>query len=191
MATTISFPTAVSTNSITGSNAFADDGTNTTGNWNSSHADVIFTTFSSLSIPAGATINGIEVVVDGAGNVTSASPKMQVYNGSWSTALAFSGAFGRSNSEYDPGWGSSSNLWGLSWDATTAAAIRINVVASTILPGGRQLYWDWVKVRITYTAAAVVGMAKVNGVTDGNISKVNYNRNGVELGKINGITDTD
>jgi len=184
MPTTISLPTAVTTNSITGSNLFADDGVNTTGLWVNTHADVILSSFSGLSIPAGATINGIEVVVDGQGNVAPGSPRMVVYNGGWSTTQNFSGSFGKSQAEYDPGWGSSSNLWGLSWTVAQALAIQIGIVSLTITPG-RQMYWDWVKVRITYTAAAGYGNA-VNGVAAANIGKVN----GVataNIEKVNGV----
>jgi hypothetical protein len=78
---------------------------------------------------------------------------MKVYNGDiWSDRLPFQGpAFSKNNVEYDPGWGSSSNLWGLTWDVSTANAIQIQVDNSTMLPAGTQMYWDWVKVRITYT----------------------------------------
>jgi len=44
---------------------------------------------------------------------------------------------------------------------------------------------------IDYTVSTGPVMGKVNSVTDGNIDKVNNQRNAVELGKINGITDTD
>jgi hypothetical protein len=185
MATTISFPTVVSTNSITGSNLFADDGTNTTGAWNELHADIELSSFSSLSIPAGATINGIEVVVDGQGSSDAGDPEVAVYNGtSWSSNEVFSSDFGKTNTEYDPGWGSSSNLWGLTWNATTAAAIQVRVDSSTI-GYRRQLYWDWVKVRITYTAAgasatvhtintvAEANVATIKGVAHANIAEVN------------------
>jgi hypothetical protein len=158
MATTISLPTEVSGGPIdfNGSKLFADDGTNTTGQWINTAEDVTLAEFNSLSVPAGATINGIEVVVDGQGNTGNFIPLMKVYNGtSWSNGLPFQGDFGKSNAEYDPGWGSSSNLWGLAWDATTAVAIQIQVDNSTMLPAGTQLYWDYIKVRITYTSGII------------------------------------
>jgi hypothetical protein len=187
MATTISFPTAVSNNSITGSNLFADDGTNTDGTWNSSHADVELSSFSSLSIPAGATINGIEVVVDGQGSSAAGDPEVSVYNGtSWSSNEVFSGDFGKFNAEFDPAWGSSSNLWGLSWDATTAAAIHIKVDSSTI-GAIAQMYWDWVKVRVTYTAAAGATVATINGVAEASASTVKGIAH-ANLGEVTGTT---
>ena len=155
MPTTISLPSHVSggPSGFNGGNLFTDDGTNTTGQWINTATDVTLSGFNSLSVPAGATINGIEVVVDGQGNTGIFTPLMKVYNGtSWSNGTPFQGpAFSKNNVEYDPGWGSSSNLWGLTWDASTANAIQIQVDNSTMLPAGTQMYWDWVKVRITYT----------------------------------------
>ena len=158
MPTTISLPTTISggPSNFNGDNMFNDDGTNTTGIWINTSTDVILSDFTSLSVPAGATINGIEVVVDGQGNSNIFTPLMKVYNGtSWSSGLPFQGTFGKNNAEYDPGWGSSSTLWGLTWNTSTANAIQIQVDSSTLLPAGTQLYWDWVKVRITYTEVVI------------------------------------
>ena len=186
MATTISLPTAVTTNSITGSNLFAADGTNTTGVWNDSHADVELSSFSSLSIPSGATINGIEVIVNGQGNPSAYSPRIKVYNGtSYSSNYNFLGTFSKSNATFDPGWGGSSNLFGLSWTPTTAAGIKVVVLSSTIVPSGRRLYWDYVKVRITYTPASGYGH-DVNGVTAANIGEVNGIAT-ANISKVNGV----
>ena len=190
MATTISFPTAVTTNGATFSNTFADDGTNTTGTTWASEADIDLSSFSSLSIPGGATINGIEILGEGLAKIPANTPHMAVYNGSsWSSFVACTGTFGRSESIIDPSHGSSSDLWGLAWNATTAAAIQIKFDSSTI-GAGYSGYWDYWKVRITYTAAAAAVMAKVNNVTDANISRV-IGKPNAEMAKINGITDTD
>ena len=182
MATTISFPTAVNDPSSTNAdNAFADDGTLTDLIYDSD-SDITWSSFSSLSIPAGATINGIEIVAEGIGKTLANKPDMSVYNGtSWSSALAMNGTFGRAPATFDPAWGSSSNLWGLAWNATTAAGIQIKVDNST-LGAGRSWRLDYIKVRITYTAAAGYGhdvnggaaanIGKVNGVATADISKV-------------------
>ena len=190
MATTISFPTAVTTNGANFANTFADDGTNTThpsGGWGS-EGDITLSSFSSLSISEGATINGIEIGAEGNSNSGANTPHMFVYNGAdWSSALANNGSFSRATSTIDPAWGSSSNLWGLSWDATTAAAIQIKMDSSSIT-SGRRIFFDYIKVRITYTAGG--NIAKVNNVTDANISRVVGLPN-TALAKINGITDID
>ena len=174
MATTISFPTAVTDPSGTNAgNAFADDGTNTDLIYDTS-SDITWSSFSSLSIPAGATINGIEIITEAAGKCGANTPEFTVNNGtSDSSGLAFSGSLDRSMTTYDPGWGSSSNLWGLSWNATTAAGITITVDNSTMGSGGTKSWrCDYLKVRVTYTAAASGYGNIVNGVAAANIGKV-------------------
>ena len=191
MATTISFPTSVTTNGANFANTFADDGTNTThpsSGWGAED-DITLSSFSSLSIPAGATINGIEIIAEGNSNSGANTPHMFVYNGAdWSSALANNGSFSKSTSTIDPAWGSSSNLWGLEWNATTAANIQIKMDSSSIT-SGKRIFIDYIKVRITYTAAGGE-IAKVSNVTDENISRVVGFPN-TALAKINGITDTD
>ena len=84
MATTISFPTAVTSNTANFNRTFADDGLLTThpaSGWGS-HADIVLSSFSSLSIPSGATINGIEILAEAASNTGPNEPDMRVYNGS-------------------------------------------------------------------------------------------------------------
>ena len=187
MPTTISFPTAVSTNGANFNNTFADDGTNTThpsSGWGS-EPDITLSSFSSLSIPAGATINGIEIVCEAGSNSAPSTPSMFVYNGtSWSSAATMNGAFGKSPSTIDPAWGSSSDLWGLSWTPTTAEGIQIKMDSSTIT-SGRRIFIDYFKVRVTYTTATGYGHI-VNGVAAASISKVK----GVataDISKVNGI----
>jgi len=151
VATTSSFATAVSANSINADEWFADDGTKNNPIYDAAVGDLTLSSFSSLSIPAGATIDGIEINIEGAGNPGSAGiPEMKVYNGtSWSSGQAFSAQFVKAGGTYEPGWGNSSQLWGLSWNATTAAAIQIQIDASTMDSGG--YFWDYLKVVITYS----------------------------------------
>ena len=164
MATTSSFATAVSANSINADEWFADDGTKNNPIYDAAVGDLTLSSFSSLSIPAGATIDGIEINIEGAGNPGSAGiPEMKVYNGtSWSSGRAFSAQFVKAGGTYEPGWGNSSQLWGLSWNAQSAAAIEIQIDASTFDSGG--YYWDWLKVKITYTAVAVPKSLTINGL---------------------------
>ena len=188
MATTISFPTAVTSNTANFNRTFADDGLSTThpsGGWGS-EADITLSSFSSLSIPSGATINGIEILAEASSNTGLNEPDMFVYNGtSWSSALANNGTWGKSVTTIDPAWGSSSNLWGLTWTAAQAAAIQIKMDSSSIT-SGRRLFVDYIKVRVTYTAAASGYGNAVNGVAAANIGKVN----GVataDIEKVNGV----
>jgi hypothetical protein len=186
MATTISFPTAVTTNSANWNNTFADDGNNTTHpfiGWGS-HSDIELSSFSSLSIPTGSTINGIEIVVEGSSNSNPNTPDFSVYNGSsWSSAQNSNIApWSKFYATYDPAWGGSSDLWGLSWTPSTAEGIKVKMDSSTIT-SGRRIFLDWLKVRITYTApsgygntvngVATANIGKVNGVATANIDKVN------------------
>ena len=192
MATTISFPTAVTTNGANFANTFADDGTNTThpsGGWGS-EGDITLSSFNSLAIPVGATVDGIEIIAEVAGNTGATNPHMFVYNSAdWSSAVASNSVFGKSYATVDPAWGSSSNLWGLTWNYTTAKAIQVKMDSSSVT-SGRRVFFDYIKVRITYTAATGPVMAKVNGTTDENISRVvGFPNTG--MAKINGITDTD
>ena len=154
MATTNSFPSAVSTNSISANNWFADDGQQNSPIYQASVGDLTLSSFSSLSIPGGSTINGIRIDVEGAGNPgTDNIPHMKVYNGSgWSSAQALEGEgsrFTKAGATFSPGWGGDDDLWGLVWNSTTAAAIQIQIQTSTFDSGG--YFWDWLRVYITYT----------------------------------------
>ena len=186
MATTISFPAAVTDPTGTNAaNAFADDGTLTDLIINTD-ADITWATFSSLSISAGATINGIEIVAEAQGKSSANTPSFSVYNGtSWSSTQTFNSAITRFLVVYDPAWGASNDLWGLSWDATTAAAIQVKMDCST-LPGGRNFRFDYLKVRVTYTAAATGYTHDVNSVAAASISKVNTVAT-ASIGKINSV----
>ena len=168
MANTISFPTAVLPTDHNAANAFADDG-NATDLFQGSYTDTGYSSFSGLSIPAGATINGIEVV--GRGGANTSALEALVYNGtSWSSNKAANSIYGKGTSTIDPMWGANNDLWGLSWNATTAAGIQLKFDWST-LTSGRRLRFIYVKVRITYTEASGYGNA-VNGVAPANIGKV-------------------
>jgi len=184
MATTISFPTAVTDpDSKNADNAFADDGT-LTDFFLSAGSDITYTSFSGLSIPSGATINGIEVIGDATSNA-STPPAMKVSNGAYSANKAANSAWGRSVSTIDPSHGAADALWGLSWDATTAAAIRLQLDLST-MTSGRIIKFDYIKIRVTFTAAASGYGHTVNGVAPANIGKVNAVATG-DIGKINSV----
>lgn len=188
MATTISLPTVASTNSVTASNWFLENGVAngnpTCGTFWACEPDITLSAFSSLSIPAGATIDGIEVIVRGGANVNSGDPDIAVYNGSSTSSFANAlHNFGKGVATYDPMWGANNDLWGLTWNPTTAAAIKIVLDSSTVDGGiGRRMFADFFKVRITYTEASGYGNAvnsvaaanigKVDGVTTANIEKI-------------------
>ena len=183
MATTISSPSAVTPTTGAAGNAFANDGTNT-NLFGTLFTDTRWGGFSSLSIPSGATINGIEVIID-ASSTSSALDTRVGYGRTISALKATNGLPGKTFATVDPCWGSSSDLWGLSWTPTQAAAIYVLFDWSTIT-GAARISFDHIQIRVTFTAAASGYGHTVNGVAPANIGKVK----GVataNIGKIIGV----
>ena len=170
MATTISSPSSASPTTNNANNAFANDGTNT-NLFDQSISDTTYSSFSSLSIPGGATINGIEVIIDAQSN--SSTLETSVYNGtSWSSNKAANSLPGKVFSTIDPAWGSNSDLWGLSWDATTAAAIQLKFDWSTLSSVRAVIAFDHIQIRITYTTGASPTVHTVNTVAEANVATI-------------------
>ena len=137
-------------------------------NWNGFLADdgavarvregqsAICTAFGNLSIPAGATIDGIEFIMEGySTSTTFTNPFLSVSNdggSSFSTARNIETApFTTSSTEGD--WqieqaGGATELWGLSWTPTTANNIQFKIDFS-VNSGG--VFFDYVLARIYYT----------------------------------------
>ena len=135
---------AVDTNSGTNSN------TSCTSNRKDRH------TFSNynVSIPAGATVTGIEVRADGRVDSTSGAPRFCIqlsWNGgaSWTTAKTTSTL---TTSEATYLLGNAADTWGRSWaigDFSNANfRVRITDVASST---SRDFSLDWLAVQVTYT----------------------------------------
>jgi hypothetical protein len=134
---------AVDNNSGTGT------GTSCTGSGKDKH---LFYDYN-FSIPAGATIRGIEVSLDAKVDSISNKPMLCVqlsWNGgsSWTSAKPTSTL---TTSEATSVLGSPSELWGRSWTAenfgnTSFRARVISVAGST----SRDFSLDWVAVRVTY-----------------------------------------
>ena len=173
MATTISLPTAHDGGSNMDPVLLEDGNNNTNPSFNASNI-VIFSAFSSLSVPSGATVNGIEVIVNGQGSTAAGRPTIKVgYSSTLSSSQPFSGDFTKSNALFDPGWGSSSNLWGLSWTPAQAEAIVVRVGEDYGVRGVG--YWDFIKVRVTYTegASGPANLTSYNGVAKASITSIN------------------
>jgi len=172
MATTTSIVTAVN-NSIF-DEWMTDDGT--VDRLRDSQT-AICTAFGNLSIPAGATIDGIEVDMEGQASNTAhdASVGDWIYvsndgGSSWSTARSVTtgtwsqGSGGGIHNVETAG--GASELWGETWNATTAAAIQVKLEWSTT--NGDAVYLDYVLVRITYTevvpkSLTINGLLTING----------------------------
>ena len=150
MPTTTSFP-GLNDSGGQANNWHADDGT--TGRLRSTQT-YIFHGFSSLSIPSNSTIVGIEVLMEGYASTTSVTDDPLVFvsndNGSsfsdgksastepWSTdSSAFQVEIA----------GGANDTWGLSWTATTAAAIQVKF---SIPVQNTAIFLDYAQVRITY-----------------------------------------
>ena len=184
MATTISSPSSASPTTNNANNAFANDGTNT-DLFGHPVSDTTYSSFSSLSIPGGATINGIEVIIDASSN--SSTLETSVYNGtSWSSNKAANSLPGKFYSTVDPAWGSSSDLWGLSWDATTAAAIQLKFDWSTLSYARAVIGFDHIQIRVTYTEAPSGYGHDVNSLASASISKINSVAT-ASIGKVNSV----
>ena len=118
------------------------------------------TEFDSLSIPAGATIDGIELIMEGyASHATFGEDCFSVSNDDGSTFSTEQNVTTEpwSTSSTEGNWqveiaGGDDELWGMTWNATTAAAIQVQVKVDA---SGQAFYLDYFKVQITYTAAAV------------------------------------
>jgi hypothetical protein len=110
----------------------------------------------SATIPADATIVGIQVRIDGkcsSGTGTNII-WVEVSNDNATTWSKTDYATGDlSTSESTTIKGSPTDLWGLPWDSTTARNIRVNVTGGATSTT-RIMYLDWIAVNITYTDTA-------------------------------------
>jgi hypothetical protein len=177
MASTNSLVTAV--NVSTFDNWIADDGT--TGRLRDGQT-FIGTAFGNLSVPAGATIDGIIVEMEGYaaqgshdGNVgdwiavsndggTTFSTAQSVTTGLWSTSI---GAFQVESA------GGTSELWGMSWNATTANAIQVRMTWTS--SDGNAVYLDYAKVIVHYTSIPIKGKIQLtSGKLQLNSGKINF-----------------
>ena len=107
-----------------------------------------------ISIPTGATVNGIEVRLDARADSTASAPKMCVQlswdgGATWTPAKS-TATLGTSMSTFV--LGSPTDTWGRTWSSTNLADANfrvrvINVSSST----SRDFFLDWVAVRVTYS----------------------------------------
>ena len=150
----------------------ASDNTRNNPSFHSLTGDITLE-FGNLAVPAGATIDGLEITVEGQGSNFAATPEIFLNNGSSnSSGIAPSAAFNKS--DQDVTYGSSTQLWGLSWTPTSANAVSATIDVSTIASG--VLFWDYVVMAVYYTAAAAAAGAPIKltsgliKITSGKIS---------------------
>ena len=138
----------------------ASDNTRNNPNFNNSSGDITLI-FGNLNVPSGATVNGLEITVEGQGSNFAATPEIFLYNGSSnSSGIAPSGTFSKSDATVT--YGSSTQLWGLSWTNTTANAVVATIDVSTITSG--VLYWDYVFITVTYTEGIIPKIQLTQGL---------------------------
>lgn len=144
------------------SNAHADDNANAVDNNSGSGSSTSCTSSSKdkhrffnygFSIPAGASIAGIEVRLDARADSTSSSPKMCVQL-SWDGGTTWTTAKSTSNlntSMRTFTLGGTSDTWGRTWNPSdfTDANFRVRVI-SVSSSTSRDFFLDWVAVRVTY-----------------------------------------
>ena len=119
--------------------------------------------FDSLTVPAGATILGIELLIDMAGNnLTKGGTYFKVNNGtSDSSAKATNEDFSPFPTFSNMTVGASDDLWGLEWTPTTANDITAKWDVSFGL-GGTTAYFDFIQIRITYSVVSGGGKIILN-----------------------------
>jgi hypothetical protein len=135
------------------------DDTRNNPSFNSSTGDITLN-FGNLNVPSGATINGLEITVEGQGSNFATTPEIFLYNGSSnSSGILASTEFNKSDSLKQ--YGSSTELWGLSWTPSTANAVVATIDVSTIASG--VLFWDYVLMTVTYTEGVLSsGLIQLN-----------------------------
>jgi len=114
-----------------------------------------------LSIPTGATINGIEVQIEGY-NEGGSTPRQAVIDLSWDGTNYTSGGTGdkttnmpgsSSGSEAYRTFGGSSDTWNRTWSSEEFTNFRVRLDANTA-SSGRDLLIDHLQVKVYYTPAA-------------------------------------
>jgi hypothetical protein len=126
--------------------------------------------FNDIAVPSGATVNGIELLINMAGaSLTDGGAYFKVNNGSIdSAAKAANENFSAFSTFSDMSIGASNDLWGISWTVTRANNISALWDVS-FHAGGSTAYFDHVQVRITYTPGAPDTSGPIT-ITSGKIS---------------------
>jgi len=138
----------------------ASDNTRNNPSFNNSSGDITLI-FENLNVPSGATVNGLEITVEGQGSNFAETPLIFLNDGSDnSNSLAPSAGFSKSDQTVT--YGGSDTLWGLEWTPTTANGVIATIDVSTITSG--VIFWDHVRITVTYTEGILSnGILKIDG----------------------------
>ena len=131
-------------------------------------ANLTIASYSSLSVPAGATVNGIVITWTGgySSGVGNQAVMNVAYAGSSNSSILGANSTPATYSDNSTvTYGSDNQLWGLSWTVDQANAITTKMVTES-----GTFYHDAFQVTIHYTEAA--GSSSIHGlkVSQGNIS---------------------
>ena len=115
--------------------------------------------FNDLAVPDGATVNGIELLLDvAAGGLSNGGTYFKVNNGTdTSAAKAANENFTTFSTFSNMTVGAANDLWGLSWTSATCNNIEVQYNTS-FHDGAGTAYWDHVQVRVTYTEGEVTDL---------------------------------
>lgn len=133
--------------------------------------DFALNDFNSLSIPAGATINGIQVVMVMATlATTNGATYFKVNNGtSDSSAKAANENFTEWSTTSVITVGADDDLWGLSWTPSTCENITVKFDVN-YHDGNGQGYFDSVQVIVTFTEGVATVTRNIVTLSSGNIT---------------------
>jgi len=149
-----SAPTA-STNVLvatTPDNVFVSD--NAYAAYSSLGETATYINFNIPAIPAGSTINGIEVAVEGYNATNTRNVQIQL---SWNGGTTFTAATTTSLTVADSTLilGGAANTWGRGWSNTEFTNANFRVKATATSPGSSPAYIDQLQVKVTYTVPSV------------------------------------
>ena len=140
----------------------ASDNTRNNPNFNNSSGDITLI-FGNLNVPSGATVNGLEITVEGQGSNFAATPEIFLYNGSSnSSGIAPSGTFSKSDATVTYGSSPINIDPTPATPNTTANAVVATIDVSTIASG--VIFWDHVFITVTYTEGIIPKIQLTQGL---------------------------
>ncbi len=131
-------------------NSGTNSGSSCTGSGKDKH---LFYNYNVTTIPAGTTIKGVDIRLDGWADSTSGAPKLCVQL-SWDGGVSWTSAKATptlTTGELTYTLGSATDMWGRSWAVgeTSNAAFRVRVI-DTASSSARDFSLDYVAVRVHY-----------------------------------------
>lgn len=145
-------------NACANDGAYAEDvdsGTSTSTNCTDSHKDKHLFYNYGISVPAGSTVDGIEVRLDGFADATTGAPRYCVelsWNGgtNWTAAKTMASDLTTSEATYT--LGAANDTWNRTWAVADLSDSNFRVrISSRASDNARDFRLEWAAVRVTYT----------------------------------------